>query len=416
MRGAGDAGAGRRPVPRALGGTCPRAHARDGCDGCLEHRHVARGARNAARLRRARLLREVARWPRETAARAWARDGRGACCRSRARTRALAAARSRPPTSSRRSPACPTERPATIPPRFAVGQRVRTSAGGPPHHTRLPGYARGKCGRIELILGVHVFADAHARDTAGSRGGSTANLESNHLRGCCKTLSKSNYWIVLDDMDANLEADIQGLNMRTLITKTLTENSDTADVWRKMCYTLLETNYDTLGDCPSQTITAGKSRLAGTFSEDERAELNRILLQHTIQTLTDLKEIEQVLVVSRDLSALALARDLGARTVQEDDGAPSLNTALKRATVVAQVTPRVASSIIPADLPLLNQNDVKALLAHSMNLPVVVIAPDRHQKGTNALLLSPSNIIEYDFGEGSFERHCERGKKAGSVP
>jgi len=31
---------------------------------------------------------------------------------------------------------------------------------------------------------------------------------------------------VLDEMDANLEADIQGLNMRTLITKTLMENSD----------------------------------------------------------------------------------------------------------------------------------------------------------------------------------------------
>ena len=31
---------------------------------------------------------------------------------------------------------------------------------------------------------------------------------------------------VLDDMDANLEADIQGLNMQTLITKTLMENSD----------------------------------------------------------------------------------------------------------------------------------------------------------------------------------------------
>ena len=58
---------------------------------------------------------------------------------------------------------------------------------------------------------------------------------------------------------------------------------------------------------PVKPLRRGKSRLAGTLSEDERAELNRILLQHTIQTLTDLKEIEQVLVVSRDSSALALA-------------------------------------------------------------------------------------------------------------
>ena len=31
---------------------------------------------------------------------------------------------------------------------------------------------------------------------------------------------------VFDEVDAKLEADIQGLNMRTLITKTLMENSD----------------------------------------------------------------------------------------------------------------------------------------------------------------------------------------------
>jgi 2-phospho-L-lactate guanylyltransferase len=165
---------------------------------------------------------------------------------------------------------------------------------------------------------------------------------------------------------------------------------------------------------PVKPLRRGKSRLAGTLSEDERAELNRLLLEHTLKTLTDIKDVEQVLVVSRDSSALALARDLGARTVQEDDGAPSLNTALKRATVVAQVYASRGVLILPADLPLLNREDVNALLERSINPPVVVIAPDRHQRGTNALLLSPSNIIEYDFGEGSFKRHCERARQAGA--
>jgi len=56
----------------------------------------------------------------------------------------------------------PTERPPTVPARFAVGERVRTRAATVAHHTRLPGYARGKIGRIDRLLGVHVFADAHA--------------------------------------------------------------------------------------------------------------------------------------------------------------------------------------------------------------------------------------------------------------
>jgi len=56
----------------------------------------------------------------------------------------------------------PTERPPAAPARFAVGQAVRTRAEPVPHHTRLPGYARGRRGRIERVLGAHVFADAHA--------------------------------------------------------------------------------------------------------------------------------------------------------------------------------------------------------------------------------------------------------------
>jgi nitrile hydratase beta subunit len=51
----------------------------------------------------------------------------------------------------------------TRPALYAVGQRVRTRAAQPAHHTRLPAYARGKPGVIERIHGVHVFADANAQ-------------------------------------------------------------------------------------------------------------------------------------------------------------------------------------------------------------------------------------------------------------
>lgn len=164
---------------------------------------------------------------------------------------------------------------------------------------------------------------------------------------------------------------------------------------------------------PVKPLRRGKSRLAGALTEDQRAELNRLLLERTLRTLTDLKEVEQVLVVSRDSSALALARDLGARTVQED-GAPHLNTALKRATVVAQVYASQGVLVLPADLPLLTREDILTLIARATDPPVVVIAPDRHERGTNALLLSPANLIEYDFGENSFKRHCDRARKAGA--
>jgi 2-phospho-L-lactate guanylyltransferase len=164
---------------------------------------------------------------------------------------------------------------------------------------------------------------------------------------------------------------------------------------------------------PVKPLKRGKSRLAGMLTEEERTQLNQNLLEKTLKTLSQLKELDQVLVVSRDPHALTIARNYGAKTVQED-GQPHLNTALARATVVAQVHSTQGVLILPADLPLLTPEDVLALIDRAVKPPVVVIAPDRHNKGTNALLMFPAGLIEYDFGEGSFQRHCERARQAGA--
>lgn len=46
--------------------------------------------------------------------------------------------------------------------RFAAGDRVRTRNLNPRTHTRLPRYARGKAGVVELVHGCHVFPDSNA--------------------------------------------------------------------------------------------------------------------------------------------------------------------------------------------------------------------------------------------------------------
>ena len=113
---------------------------------------------------------------------------------------------------------------------------------------------------------------------------------------------------------------------------------------------------------PVKPLRRGKSRLAGVLSPEERTDLNRRLLVHTLDTLTVMPEFEQVLVVSRDQSALALARNHGARTVQES-GAPKLNMALACATFVAKKYATHGVLIIPADLPLISQEDVRSMLS-----------------------------------------------------
>ncbi|PSH69884.1 nitrile hydratase subunit beta [Phyllobacterium brassicacearum] len=56
----------------------------------------------------------------------------------------------------------PCDRPVAAPPRFKVGDRVRTHNFSPQTHTRLPRYARGKSGRIEAVRDGFVFPDTNA--------------------------------------------------------------------------------------------------------------------------------------------------------------------------------------------------------------------------------------------------------------
>jgi len=162
---------------------------------------------------------------------------------------------------------------------------------------------------------------------------------------------------------------------------------------------------------PVKPLRRGKSRLSGVLSEDERTALNKSMLVNTIKTLKGVPEIDVILVVSRDPSALSLAREYDARTVLED-GSPELNTALRRASMVAQTYQAHEILVLPADLPLVTTDDVREFIAHSGNPPEVIIAPDRRKDGTNALYINPANLIDFRYGEGSFNIHLEQAKKA----
>ncbi len=164
---------------------------------------------------------------------------------------------------------------------------------------------------------------------------------------------------------------------------------------------------------PVKPLRRGKSRLAGMLTEDQRTHLNRYLLEHTLITLNEIPDIEHTLVVSRDPAALALTREMGGRTVLED-GAPQFNTAIHRATIAAKSQGAHAVLVIPADLPLVTSDEISNLLKFGKKAPIIVIAPDRREDGTNALYVNPAGIIEYGYGPGSFNRHRERAIQAGA--
>lgn len=164
---------------------------------------------------------------------------------------------------------------------------------------------------------------------------------------------------------------------------------------------------------PVKPLRLGKSRLAGVLSDEERAILNRKFLEQTLSILKSIPEIAQTLVVSRDPAAQAIAHEFSARSVLED-GNPNLNSALTRATLLARNFATRGVLVLPADLPLLTGEDLRLFIARIHDPLSVVIAPDRHQDGTNALLMTIGALIPYSFGPGSFHRHCESAQKAGA--
>jgi len=164
---------------------------------------------------------------------------------------------------------------------------------------------------------------------------------------------------------------------------------------------------------PVKPLRLGKSRLSGVLSDDERAVLNRMFLEQTLDILRSTPAVAQTLVVSRDPQALAIAREFGARTVLED-GTPNLNSALTRATLLARNYATRGVLVLPADLPVLTQADLEDFFEYIHEAPCMVITPDRHLDGTNALLMAPGGMVSYDFGPGSFTRHCERAKIVGA--
>lgn len=161
---------------------------------------------------------------------------------------------------------------------------------------------------------------------------------------------------------------------------------------------------------PVKPFRQGKSRLAGVMSEDERYMLNSTLFGNTLRSLSSGKGIEQILVVSRDTSVLAMSREFGARTIQEE-GPSNLNNALTLANSFAVMSGAQQILVLPTDLPLLNTTVVEEIISRGGKFRQMVISPDRKHDGTNAMMVSPADVIEFQYGPGSFRKHMAQAQK-----
>lgn len=165
---------------------------------------------------------------------------------------------------------------------------------------------------------------------------------------------------------------------------------------------------------PVKPLNRAKSRLAEVLTPDERSEFAEAMLRQILTVVATVPQVTGTLVISRDGRALTIAREYGARTVQES-GAPELNLALMRATEVVRSWGCEAILILPADLPFVSAQDITTIIEKGQRVPSVVIATDRDQNGTNALLVRPPGLIDYQYGEDSFHHHLDQARELGAT-
>jgi 2-phospho-L-lactate guanylyltransferase len=169
---------------------------------------------------------------------------------------------------------------------------------------------------------------------------------------------------------------------------------------------------------PVRSLSGAKSRLGEPLDAEERADLVMALLRGTVREATAATRLAGVVVVSMDEELLRGARTMGAASLlQETDG---LNEGLDEARVAAGAE-ATAVMVLPADLPGVAAAEIDRLaeaadllLSRAPEEPVVVLVPDRHGTGTNALLLAPPNAIAFRFGEDSRAAHAAAAATTGA--
>jgi 2-phospho-L-lactate guanylyltransferase len=169
---------------------------------------------------------------------------------------------------------------------------------------------------------------------------------------------------------------------------------------------------------PLRGLEAAKSRLGGQLDAEERLDLVTGLLERTLAAALGCQGVGHVLLVSPDPAALELGAELGADTLREPGR--GLNAALRAAREHVLAAGAAIMVILPADLPRVSPESISRVLAaadaaREGDRPVVILAPDRHGGGTNALLVSPPGAIDFKFGPGSREIHRDRATEAGAA-
>ncbi|MBV8998798.1 MAG: 2-phospho-L-lactate guanylyltransferase [Solirubrobacterales bacterium] len=154
---------------------------------------------------------------------------------------------------------------------------------------------------------------------------------------------------------------------------------------------------------PIKSFARAKQRLSLELSAHDRRALVEAMFADALVALGRVEALERVVVVSGDHVAQRIADGYGASVVEDDERGH--NTAASRGVAALIQAGIERALLVPGDCPLLSPADLNALLDRETGERSALIVPDRHGTGTNALLLTPPDVLPPSFGPDSRRRH-----------
>ena len=166
---------------------------------------------------------------------------------------------------------------------------------------------------------------------------------------------------------------------------------------------------------PVKNLQDAKQRLASVLSPAERRALFDAMLEDVLSVLSRCRELAGVALVTRDPRAAELALRYGARVLEEPANRGHTAASSFGAHVLAGEG-AAGMLQLPADIPLIGTQDVDSLLRAHAGAPAITLAPSRDERGSNAVVCSPPEVLPLRFGDDSFFPHLERARSLGIEP
>jgi 2-phospho-L-lactate/phosphoenolpyruvate guanylyltransferase len=167
----------------------------------------------------------------------------------------------------------------------------------------------------------------------------------------------------------------------------------------------------TLAVLPIKNLDNAKQRLAEGLDPTPRRALVESMFADTLVALRRCPSLPDVVVVSSDTRAQRIAEGYGATVIEDTEVGHSEAALLGVQRAVELGADRAL--LLPADCPLVDPTELDRLATWTTADRAVLVVPDRHGTGTNALLLVPPDVMAPSFGEGSHARHLGNARSAG---